>query len=178
MLFLMKQAHMTDKASQASLAAQTLQRLGYYANKDWIDDVLHTDINKNTNLLIQQLEPTAIIPDRTTPGSIGYDLYHHSDTPIILEPGKMKAFNTDIAIKCPIGTYARIAPRSGLTFKNNLTTLAGVIDPNYRGELKVLLHNFGDQPQLIENKKQIAQLILEIAYIAEINVVSDLDDTE
>ena len=49
---------------------------------------------------------------------------------------------TGLAIQCTSGTYARIAPRSGLTIKNHLTTLAGVIDPDYRGDVMVLMQNF------------------------------------
>jgi deoxyuridine 5'-triphosphate nucleotidohydrolase len=171
------EAHMTEKAAQAPLAAQTLQRLGYYAREDWIDDVVNTDLNQNTNLLIQQLAPDAKVPDRSTSGSIGYDIYHHSKQDVVLAPGQMKALSTGIALKCPSGTYARIAPRSGLTFKNNITTMAGVIDPDYRGELKILLHNFGSTSQTLEHGQRIAQMILERAYVANIDIVQELDDT-
>ena len=69
--------------------------------------------------------------------------------------------STVIAMKCPVGTYARIAPRSGLTVKHSLHTLVGVIDPDYTGEVKVILHNFGKETQSIEPKQRIAQIILE-----------------
>jgi hypothetical protein len=63
-------------------------------------------------------------------------------------------------------------------FQKQSYPLAGIIDTNYRGKLKVLLHIFVDQPQLIDDKKRITQLILERAYISKVDVVSDLDDTE
>ena len=153
-------AHMTDKAAHAPLAAQTLQRLGYYTREDWIDDVVNIDLNKNTDLLIKLQHPNATVPTRSTSGSIGYDIYNINTEPIHLQPGEMKAFPTGIALKCPYGTYARIAPRSGLTYKNHIHVMAGVIDPDYRGELKVLLHNFGPTTQTIEATQRIAQLIL------------------
>ena len=84
---------------------------------------------------------------------------------------------TGIAIKCPKDTYARIAPRSRLTFKNSLHTMAGVIDPDYRGELKILLHNFGATSQAIQPGTKIAQLILERALITDVEEVNELNST-
>ena len=68
---------------------------------------------------------------------------------------------TDIAIECPIGTYGRIAPRSGLTLKRNLDTMAGVIDNDYRGNVQVAMYNFGDEEQIIQTGVKIAQILFE-----------------
>ena len=172
------EAHMSNRSGSAPLAAQTLQRLGYYSREDWIDNVVNLEDNTNINLLVKQLSDTAILPIRSTPGSIGYDLSFDESNPILLQPGKLHAFNTGIAIKCPVGTYARIAPRSGLTFNNNIHSMAGVIDPDYRGQLKVLLHNFGTKPQLIKPGQRIAQLIIERAHTPDVEPVDHLDDTD
>ena len=171
------EAHMSNRSGTAPLAAQTLQRLGYYTREDWIDDIVNLETNSNTNLLVKQLSPTSIVPTRATDGSIGYDLAYDNSTPTLLAPGSLLAFTTGLAIKCPVGTYARIAPRSGLTFNHHVHTMAGVIDPDYRGQVKVLLHNFGDKPQLIKPGQRIAQLILERAHTPEVDLVEHLDDT-
>ena len=105
----------------------------------------------SSNLLIQRLSTTAITPSRSTPHSIGYDLHLDSTQDVTLSAGSIQALPTGIAIECPYGTYGRIAPRSGLTLKQNLTTMAGVIDPDYRaGELKIVLHNFGKVDQHLQ----------------------------
>ena len=168
------EAHMSEPASQAPLAAQTLQRLGYYAKEDWIVD---EEEENQTSLLLQQLSSTSTIPTRATPSSIGYDL--HADLPhkLIIPAGTIMPIPTGLAMQCPTGTYARIAPRSGLTINKSLTTMAGVIDPDYRGNVTVLLRNFGNEHQHINPGDKIAQFILEQATIADSKVVDSLSPT-
>jgi deoxyuridine 5'-triphosphate nucleotidohydrolase len=171
------EAHFTTDAGKAPLAAQTLQRLGYYVKEDYIDDIIQSQQDVHLDLQVQQLTETSTMPVRATPGSIGYDICYDGPDKTI-DAGKHMYFNTGIAIQCPTGTYARIAPRSGLTVKNNITTLAGVIDPDYRGEIKVILHNFGHEQQIIKQNQKIAQLILEKAATPETTSVTSLTRTE
>ena len=135
------EAHMTTPANKAPIAAQTLQRLGYYAKEDWIQEVedeVKEDEQKNT-FSVKPLTSSATIPSRATDNSVGYDLHYDGDEHLTIDPGEIQVLSTGIAITCPINTYARIAPRSGLTVKQTLTTMAGVIDPDYTGEVKVCL---------------------------------------
>ena len=74
--------------------------------------------------------------------SIGFDLYSDVET-ITVPPGGIQLIPTGIAAKCPSGSSLRIAPRSGLTVKRSLHTLAGVVDPDYTGNITVVMHNFG-----------------------------------
>ena len=74
--------------------------------------------------------------------------------------GKTQA-DTGIAIACPVGTYGRIAPRSGLAIKNHIDVGAGVVDPDYRGSLGVIMFNHASTEFKIERGDRIAQLILE-----------------
>jgi dUTP pyrophosphatase len=90
-------------------------------------------------LTVTRLTPNAILPARGTPGAAGYDLYS-TDGYVVL-PGHRVVVSTGISIRVPDGTYGRIAPRSGLAVKHGLDTLAGVIDPDYTGEVKVVLVN-------------------------------------
>ena len=100
------------------------------------------DADRNRDVLVEKLTGTAITPSRSTPESIGLDLHSDMDE-IQIEPGGTKVVLTGIAAKAPSGTYLRIAPRSGLTVKAQLHTMAGVVDPDYTGNVSVVLHNFG-----------------------------------
>ena len=111
-----------------------------------------------------RLSPTAKPPARSTEGAIGYDLY----TPFsfTLYPREIKLVYTDVAIKVPLGHYGRIAPKSGITLKHHVTVLAGVIDPNYTGNVGVVLHNLSSDTKFTRQVGQpIGQLILEVASI-------------
>ena len=117
--------------------------------------------DERRELQVQLLTDSATLPTRGTSDSVGYDLHFDGQEPTTIDPGEFKILSTGIAITCPLHTYARIAPRSGLTVKQSLTTLAGVIDPDYTGEVKVILHNFGKEQQTLEPQQRIAQAILE-----------------
>ena len=84
---------------------------------------------------------------------------------------------TDITISCPSGTYGRIAPRSGLTIKQQLDVRAGVIDSDYTGDVQVALHNIGEQEQVLPTGTKIAQLILEKIEAVQIEETAQLNTT-
>jgi dUTP pyrophosphatase len=121
----------------------------------------HLLLPTRPSLLIQKLSPVAQTPARATPGSIGYDLHATEETTIL--PGERTLVGTGIAVKTPPGTYGRIAPRSGLSVKHSINVAAGVIDPDYQGEIRVALVNQGKLPFTAKMGEQIAQLILEKA---------------
>jgi len=118
-------------------------------------------------LNVTKLVPTAQLPVRATADSAGYDLFS-TDSYVVL-PGRRVVVSTGISVQLPPGTYGRIAPRSGLAVKHGLDTLAGVIDPDYTGEIKVVLQNLDmNQPFVIRPGYRIAQLILEKYTTAEV----------
>jgi len=118
-------------------------------------------------LNVTKLVPDANLPARSTPGAAGYDLFS-TDSYVVL-PGRRVVVSTGITVQLPPGTYGRIAPRSGLAVKHGLDTLAGVIDPDYTGEVKVVLQNTDlNQPFVIRPGYRIAQLILEKYETAEV----------
>jgi dUTP pyrophosphatase len=118
-------------------------------------------------LNVSKLVPNAILPARATAGAAGYDLFS-TDSYVVL-PGRRVVVSTGIAVQLPPGTYGRIAPRSGLAVKHGLDTLAGVIDSDYTGEVKVVLQNLdSQQPFVIRPGYRIAQLIIENHTIAEV----------
>ena len=85
---------------------------------------------------------------------------------------------TDLSIAIPEDTYARIAPRSGLAWKNFIDTGAGVVDYDYRGNVGVILFNHGDQDFPIKKGDRVAQLILERIMTPEVVEVDSLDETD
>lgn len=127
-------------------------------------------------LQIKRLSENAVIPTRGSPLSAGYDLYSAEKTTILA--GGRGIVKTDLSIACPLGTYARIAPRSGLAVKKFIDTGAGVVDADYRGPVGVVLFNFGQEDFVIEKGDRIAQLILEKISMSDAVEVQELSDTE
>jgi len=127
-------------------------------------------------LLIKKLSEHALIPTRASPGSVGYDLYSIEDMHIL--PYQRGIVCTGIAATIPMGVYGRIAPRSGLAVKHGVQTGAGVIDPDYAGELKVILFNHGSEKFEIKKGDRIAQLILEKCETPLIDEVEEIKDTQ
>lgn len=112
-----------------------------------------------STLFIQRLSPHARIPSRATSNSVGYDL--SACESLIIPSGKHMLVNTGITIGLPKDCYGRVAPRSGLAVKHGIQVGAGVIDPDYTGEVKVVLFNLGEKDFEISIGDRIAQLILE-----------------
>ena len=127
-------------------------------------------------LKVKKLHPEAKIPVRKREGDAGLDLYSVEDT--VLQPGEWKAIPTGVAVEIPEGYVGIIKDRSGLALKYALHCLAGVIDENYRGEVKVVIINLGKETVKLEKGSRIAQLLLVPYLKAEPVEVGDLSDTE
>jgi dUTP pyrophosphatase len=110
-------------------------------------------------LQVKRLSPQAVLPTRGSDFAAGLDL--SAAESLTIPPGERALVKTDLSIACPPGTYARIAPRSGLAYKHGIDVGAGVIDADYRGPLGVILFNFGKKEFSIQVGDRIAQLILE-----------------
>ena len=125
---------------------------------------------------VKKLSETAVLPVRGSVKAAGYDLASaHAYT----VPARGKELcKTDIAISIPDDCYGRVAPRSGLTWKNGLDVGAGVIDADYTGNIGVILFNHTDTDFKVEPGMRIAQLILEKIYMLDVEEVEDLDATE
>ena len=117
-------------------------------------------------LNVTKLVPHATLPTRATAAAAGYDLFS-TDNYVVL-PGRRVVVSTGVSVSLPPGCYGRIAPRSGLAVKHGLDTLAGVIGPDYTGEVKVVLQNLDPQPFVIRPGYRIAQLILEQCVTPEV----------
>ena len=127
-------------------------------------------------LRIKKLVPHAELPYKGSAQAAGYDMVSAEDVTV---PSKNKLLiSTGISMAVPEGYYGRVAPRSGLAVKNFIDVGAGVVDSDYRGEVKVLLFNFSEQDFEVKRGDRIAQLVLEKIGNAEIQEVDDLDSTE
>jgi len=121
----------------------------------------------------------AQIPEYKSFGASGADLSAFIENPISLEPGKSKLIPTGIFIEIPDGYEAQIRPRSGLALKNGITLIntPGTIDSDYRGEIKVILTNFGEDIFIVTDKMRIAQIIFNKVYRGHFIETSSLSDT-
>jgi len=127
------------------------------------------------SLQIKLLSPAGRAPTRGSEFAAGYDVYA-SKAATIPAHGKVLV-DTDVAMAVPAGTYGRIAPRSGLASKNFIDVGAGVIDADYRGQVKILLFNHADTAFEIAAGDRIAQLILERIYTPDVVVVEELEES-
>lgn len=126
-------------------------------------------------LRVQKLHPNATIPKRSSDAAAGYDITA-SET-IHIAPKSTVIIPTGIAIAVPEGTYGRIAPRSGLAANYSLDIGAGVIDQDYRGEIKVVVFNHGIYGYTARQGDRIAQLILECIHTPDVLECDSLDST-
>lgn len=126
-------------------------------------------------LQIKKLNPLAVIPTKGSPKAAGYDLFSTED--FVLMPMNRHLFKTGLSMAIPSGMYGRIAPRSGLAFKDGIDTLAGVIDEDYRGDVGIILINFGITEKQFKVGDKIAQIIFEYYNNVDIQVVDDLNET-
>ena len=90
---------------------------------------------------VRRLHRDVHLPTRGSAGAVGYDLYAVED--VSIPRGDRALIGTGVAIVLPVGTYGRVSPRSGLAVRSGIQVGAGVIDPDYTGEVKVLLFNHG-----------------------------------
>lgn len=122
----------------------------------------------------------ATVPCYQTSGAAGADVYAFIPQDIVLNPGKRVLVPTGLSFQIPEGYEVQVRPRSGLASKNGVTCLntPGTIDSDYRGEVKVLLINLGEEPFIIRNGDRIAQLVVSPVQQAQFSKVDFLDATE
>jgi len=127
-------------------------------------------------LKVKRLHPEAKLPVRKREGDAGLDLYSVEE--VVLKPGQWVAVPTGIAVEIPEGHFGLIKDRSGLALKHALHCLAGVVDENYRGEIKVVIINLGNEEVKLEKGTRIAQLLIVPYTKVEPVEVEVLSDTE
>ena len=128
---------------------------------------------------VKKLRLDAIIPTYGSEDAAGADLYACIDKELTVEPGQSVFVPTGLSMQIPKGYAGLIYARSGLACKRGLAPAnkVGVIDSDYRGEIIVVLHNHGHQPQIIAHGERIAQLVITPVYTPGFAESDELDDT-
>ena len=127
-------------------------------------------------VLIKKLDPSVKLPEYKTSGASGVDLVAFIKEPINLEPKTSVLIPTGLSVAFPEDYEIQIRPRSGLAAKNNISVLntPGTIDSDYRGEIKVIIYNHGNENFSINNGDRIAQMILAPVVKMELEEKNDL----
>ncbi len=126
------------------------------------------------NIQIKKLSDQAKIPTQGSKYAAGYDLYAAEE--VLVNTMGRKLVKTNISISIPEGYYGRIAPRSGLAYKNGIDVLAGVIDSDYRGDIGVILFNSDHNVDFQVNVgDRIAQIIIEKCHSVNWDTVENLE---
>ena len=129
---------------------------------------------------VKRLKNNAIMPTYGSAEAAGADLYACLSEPITILPGESVFVPTGLAMELPKGYAGLIYARSGLACKRGLAPAnkVGVVDSDYRGEIKVVLFNHSKEPQTIEHGERIAQFVITPVLMPAYIEVSDLDETE
>jgi dUTP pyrophosphatase len=129
---------------------------------------------------IKKLSNSISNPKYETSGSSGMDIAAYIEDDIIINPGEKCLVPTGFSIAIPKGYEVQIRPRSGLAAKKNITVLntPGTIDADYRGEIKVILINFGKEKFVIKNGERIAQMVVCPVVQANLEEVQELPVTK
>ena len=127
---------------------------------------------------VKLLSEDAVVPTMAREGDVAFDLYSLVDH--VLKPGDRFAVPTGISVEIPEGYEGEVRPRSGLALKHGVTVLnsPGTIDSGYRGEVKVIMINLGDEPFKIEKGMRISQLAIRPVPLVSIVESDSLSETE
>jgi dUTP pyrophosphatase len=119
------------------------------------------------------------LPQKMSELASGFDLYAAVSEPVTLQPGERGLIPTGFSLAMPGELEAQIRPRSGLALKHGITALnsPGTVDADYRGEVKVLLINHGQEPFVISRNERIAQMVFQYVPTVRLEEVEELSET-
>ena len=132
------------------------------------------------NIQFKKIDPAAVIPQRATAGSAGLDLRACLTEPVTLKKGEHALIPTGLAVKVEDGFAAMLFARSGLAIKHGIGLLngVGVVDSDYRGEIRVGVINQFEEAYTIEPGERIAQMVVMPVSLAPVTEVDELDETD
>ena len=122
--------------------------------------------------------PDLPLPARATPQAAGYDI--RSTTEVVLNPGEIRLISTGLIMELPEGMECQVRPRSGLALKYGITlpNSPGTIDPDYRGEVKIIIQNLGSEQVTLIRGERVAQLVFSLFQSPEVSEVKELSNTD
>ncbi|XP_061819889.1 deoxyuridine 5'-triphosphate nucleotidohydrolase, mitochondrial isoform X1 [Nerophis lumbriciformis] len=178
--------HLIQRWSTIFLHTPHLTRIPFFTRMNYSKDVVDASepsspskksrIEGGSLLRFAKLSEHATAPSRGSAKAAGYDLYSAYDYSI--GPLDKAIVKTDIQIAVPHGCYGRVAPRSGLAAKHFIDVGAGVVDEDYRGNVGVVLFNFGKETFEVKKGDRVAQLVCERICYPDLVELKTLDDTE
>ena len=120
------------------------------------------------------------IPRKMSEWASGFDLHAAVKEPVTLQPGERVLIPTGFCLSMPPGLEAQIRPRSGLALKHGITVLnsPGTVDADYRGEIGVILINYGQEPFVIHRKERIAQMVFQEVPEVMLELADELSETQ
>ena len=123
--------------------------------------------------------PDLPLPARATPHAAGYDI-RSAEEEVVLAPGEIRLVSTGLVMELPEGMECQVRPRSGLALKHGVTlpNSPGTIDPDYRGEVRVIMQNTGAKAVTLSRGERIAQLVFARFEAPEVLEAVELSDTE
>ncbi len=123
--------------------------------------------------------PDLPLPERATPQAAGYDIRSAEDE-VVLAPGEIRLVGTGLLMELPEGVECQVRPRSGLALKHGITlpNSPGTIDPDYRGEVKIIMQNSGTKSVALSRGERVAQLVFARFEALDVEEVDGLSDTE
>lgn len=132
------------------------------------------------NIKVKKLKPDATVPTMGSKFAAGADLYSAEDADVVIEPSETKFIGTGLAMEIPEGYVGLVYARSGLACKRGLAPAnkVGVVDSDYRGEIKVVLHNHGKEAQTVEKGERIAQMVIAPYLSVNYEEADALSETE
>lgn len=141
--------------------------------------MINVNVINGNELKVLKLNELAILPTRGSDYSAGLDLYSVDDK-VVINPGETKFIGTGLAMEPPAGTFIAIVARSGLSTKQGLAPANkfGVVDEDYRGEVKVALYNQSSEPRTINYGDRIAQAIVMPYILCDVSEVTELSDSD
>lgn len=136
-----------------------------------------SDLNPDVKMV--KLSERARLPVYATEGAAGADVSALLDGSVTLQPGERRLIPTGLKMELPPGFEAQVRPRSGLAIRAGVTVLnsPGTIDEDYRGELQVILANFGDVPFVVNDGDRIAQLVVAPVCRASFRPAAEIADS-
>ena len=133
-----------------------------------------------SEIRVKKLSANAILPTYGSAEAAGADLYACLEEPVTIQPGETAWIPTGLALEVPKGCAGLIYARSSMGVKRGLAPAnkVGVIDSDYRGEIRVVLLNHGKEPQTVENGERVAQMLITPVLTPAYTEVDELDDTQ
>ena len=173
-------AMVEDKLGDRSQLEEQVRNLARQMERV-MSDTLRARTQGKVKLRFKKLENfRGELPAYATAGASGMDVRALLDQAVILQPGERTLIPTGLSLEIPYGFEVQVRPRSGLAIKRGLGLVnsPGTIDADYRGELKIIVINLGQEPIELQDQERIAQLVVCPVIQAQVEEAFDLEDTE